>query len=219
MRLMCWDVDIIHRANKFLVDTDYWSQLNADICYNPTFRKYLRFISSFCASHSPPTDLPMQPANMPYYWGPRIRHPADLGEPTVNDADNSLLTTTVTQDWISQPCLANYPIQFGDFPSHNNTSIRPMYNLEFPALAFCVACFKWAVYLFNLGHFVSMINMRNLPFNISLARDPYAYGRLLFDKFTECRCILPSTAALLDHIRGSGDQSFLDGYLIHLHRY
>jgi hypothetical protein len=159
------------------------------------------------------------PANMPYYWGPRIRHPADLGEPTVNDAANSLLTTIVTRDRISQPCLANYPIQFGNFPSHNETSIHPMYNSEFLALAFCVAHFKWAVYSFNLGHFVSTINTRNHPFNILLACDPYAYGHLLFNKFTECRCILPSTAALLDHIRGSGDQSLLNGYLIHSHHY
>ena len=163
MRLMCWDVDIIHRANEFLVDADYWSQLNANICYDPTFRKYLRFVSSFCASHPPPTDLPMQPANMPYYWGPCIRHPANLGEPTVDDAANTLLTTIVTQDRISQPCLANYPIQFGNFPSHNDTSIHPMYNSEFPALAFHVAHFKWAMYLFNSGHFVSMINMCKSP--------------------------------------------------------
>ncbi len=186
MRLMCWDVDIIHHANKFLVDADYWLQLNADICYHPTFCKDLRFISSFCASHPPPTDLPMQPANMPYYWGPRIRYPANSGEPTVDDAANSLLMTILMQDRISQPCLANYPIQFGNFPSHNDTSIHPMYNSEFPALAFCVACFKWAVYLFNSGHFVSTINTRNLPFNILLACNPYAYGRSLFDEFTEC---------------------------------
>jgi hypothetical protein len=61
--------------------------------------------------------------------------------------------------------------------------------------------------------------MHNLPFNILLACDPYAYGSLLFNKFMECRCILPSAAALLDHIRRSGDQSLLDGYLIHSHRY
>jgi hypothetical protein len=39
MCLMCWDVDIVHRTNNFLVDADYWSWLNADLCYNPTFCK------------------------------------------------------------------------------------------------------------------------------------------------------------------------------------
>jgi hypothetical protein len=129
------------------------------------------------------------------------------------------LTTVITQERNSLPCLANYPIQFGSFPSLEDTSIRPMYNLEFPALALCVARFNWAVYLFNLGHFASTISTRNLPFDIFLACNPYAYGRVLFDEFTECRCILPSAAALLDHIRGSGDHSLLDGYLIHLHHY
>ncbi len=79
MRLMCWDLDIVHRANNFLVDADYWLQLNADLCYNPTFCKYLQFVSSFRAMHPPPSDLPMQPENMPYYQGPWIRHPESSG--------------------------------------------------------------------------------------------------------------------------------------------
>jgi hypothetical protein len=94
-----------------------------------------------------------------------------------------------------------------------------MYNSEFPALAFHVARFNWAVYSFNSGHFASTISTRNLPFDILLACNPYAYGRALFVEFTKCRCILPSAAALLDHIHGSGDQSLLNGYLIHSHCY
>jgi hypothetical protein len=54
---------------------------------------------------------------------------------------------------------------------------------------------------------------------VSLACDPFAYGRALFKKFTQCPIILPSATALLDHIRGSGTQSPIDGYLIHLHWY
>ncbi len=46
MRLMCWDVDIVHRTNDFLIDADYWSRLNANLCYEPTFREYLQFVSS-----------------------------------------------------------------------------------------------------------------------------------------------------------------------------
>jgi hypothetical protein len=67
MRLMCWDVDIVCRANDFLVDADYWLHLNADLCYDPTFCEYLQFVSSFCPMHPPPTDIPMQLENMPYY--------------------------------------------------------------------------------------------------------------------------------------------------------
>ena len=75
------------------------------------------------------------------------------------------------------------------------------------------------MYSFNSGHFVSTILKRNLPFDIILACNPHAHGRALFDEFTTCPCILPSASALLDHIRGSGDQSLIDGYLIHSHRY
>jgi hypothetical protein len=94
-----------------------------------------------------------------------------------------------------------------------------MYNSEFPALTFQVACFSWAVYSFNSGHFASTISKRNLLFDILLVCDPYAYGSALFNKFTGCQCIFPSMATLLNHIRGSGDQSLLNGYLIHSHCY
>ena len=217
---MCWDVDIVHRANDFLVDADYWSRLSADLCYDPTFREYLHFVSSFRSMHPPPTDIPMQPENMPYYRGPRVKYPGNSKQ-TVNVAANSLLAMIVTQERFSPPCLANYPVQFGRFPGDQvyDTNTRALYNSEYPALAFHASRFSWAVYSFNSGHFVSMILMRNLPFDIILACNPHAHGRALFDEFTTCPCILPSASALLDHIRGSGNQSLIDGYLIHSHRY
>ena len=94
-----------------------------------------------------------------------------------------------------------------------------MYNLEFPVLAFRVACFSWAIYSFNSGHFASTISTRNLLFAVSLACNPYAYGRALFAEFTGCQFILPSAAALLDHICGSGEPGLINGYLIHSHCY
>jgi hypothetical protein len=60
---------------------------------------------------------------------------------------------------------------------------------------------------------------RNLPFHIVLACNPYESNRALFHEFVRCPLVLPSAAALLDHIRGSGDQGPIDGYLIHSHRY
>ena len=41
MRLMCWDVDIVHRPDVELVDADYWSQLGAYLNFDPLYRKYL----------------------------------------------------------------------------------------------------------------------------------------------------------------------------------
>jgi hypothetical protein len=136
MHLMCWDVDIVHRTNKFLVDADYWSRLNANLCYDPTFREYLQFISSFRATHPPPTAIPMQPENMPYYRGPRVRHPDDLEDANAVVAAESLLTTIVAEERYTPPCLANYPVRFGEFTPPTDAAIRHLYNLEFPALAF-----------------------------------------------------------------------------------
>ncbi len=42
MRLMCWDVDIVHRPDSELIDANYWSRLGADINFDPLFRKYLQ---------------------------------------------------------------------------------------------------------------------------------------------------------------------------------
>jgi hypothetical protein len=98
MRLMCWDVDIVHRSNDFLVDADYWSRLNKDLCYDPTFQEYLQFVSSFRTAHPPPTALPIQPENMPYYRGPRVRHQEESDDTNVDTAAASLLTTIITQE-------------------------------------------------------------------------------------------------------------------------
>jgi hypothetical protein len=182
MRLMCWDVDIIHRTNNFLVDADYWSRLNADLCYNPTFCKYLQFVSSFRTTHPPPTALPMKPENMPYYRGPRVRHLDDLEDANTDVAAVSLLTIIVTKAQYIPPCLANYPVQFGTIISPTDTDIRQLYNSEFPALAFRAACFSWAIHSFNSGHFASTISMCNLPFDVMLACDPYAYGCALYER-------------------------------------
>jgi hypothetical protein len=72
MRLMGWDVDIVHRTNNYLGDANYWSCLNADLCCDPSFQRYLHFVAELRKKHPPPTDHPMQAANMPYYWVPRI---------------------------------------------------------------------------------------------------------------------------------------------------
>ena len=41
MRLMCWDVNIVHRHDVELIDADYWSRLGADLNFDPFYRKYL----------------------------------------------------------------------------------------------------------------------------------------------------------------------------------
>jgi hypothetical protein len=65
--------------------------------------------------------------------------------------------------------------------------------------------YSWAVYGFNAGRFLSIISKRNLPFSVVLACDPFEYGRALIYEFSACPTVLPSVAALLNHIRASGE--------------
>jgi hypothetical protein len=67
MRLMCWDVNIVHRPDSELVDADYWSRLGANLNFDPLFCRYLELTHHLRWSLPAPTDLPMHPENMPYF--------------------------------------------------------------------------------------------------------------------------------------------------------
>jgi hypothetical protein len=41
MRLMGWDVNIVHRNDHYITDADYWLRLGADLCFGPLFKTYL----------------------------------------------------------------------------------------------------------------------------------------------------------------------------------
>ena len=66
MRLICWDVDIVHHNDIHLTDADYWSRLGADIRYDPLFKSYLDFDRGLTEMFPAPVELPMLPENMPY---------------------------------------------------------------------------------------------------------------------------------------------------------
>jgi hypothetical protein len=72
MQLVGWDVDIVHQHNDHLVDADYWSCLDCDLCYDPSFCNYLHFVKSFCTKRPPPTEIPINAKHMPYYRGLRV---------------------------------------------------------------------------------------------------------------------------------------------------
>jgi hypothetical protein len=69
---MGWDVDIVHQANEYLIDASYWSRLDSELCYDPSFRTILHLVRDLCKAHPPPASLPMKAEHMPYYRGPRI---------------------------------------------------------------------------------------------------------------------------------------------------
>ena len=122
MRLMGWDVDIVHCTNDYLVDADYWLQLDKDLCYDPSFREYLHIVLELRWAHPPPTDLPMKVENMLYYCGPRIPIEHCPSGTSTDEADvdvnaNTLMTTIVTQGDIGHTSLCIRPFQVGTFVS------------------------------------------------------------------------------------------------------
>jgi hypothetical protein len=224
MHLMGWDVETVYHSSGFLTDADYWFHLDADLCYDPSLRTYLRMCANLRSTHPPPKDLPMLPEHMPYYRGPRIvAMPEDAPQPAATSDAIAASTMAAIVSSGTSTCFSNHPIKFGAFPSTVPNAMemdsRKLYNSEYPVFAFRALHFVWAIYAFNSGYFSLTISKQNLPFLVSLVCDPFAYGRTLFKEFTQCPIILPSATALLDHIRGSGIKSLIDGYLIHLHWY
>jgi hypothetical protein len=110
MRLMCWDIDIVHRPDTKLVDSNYWLHLGMDLEFNPLLRDYLAYALQDFNSNPPPTNLPMHPENMPYYRGPRIQEPTDTTVPTNALHIQSLIADIVSSNGHGHTHLSNIPI-------------------------------------------------------------------------------------------------------------
>jgi hypothetical protein len=114
MHLMCWDVNIGHQNSHNISDSDYWSQLGADLCFDPLFKAYLELTWSLCLENPPPSSFPMQLENMPYYHGPRITTPPDNTVDTTNAAHCQPIVSTLLIDNCCGLChLSNVPVKFG----------------------------------------------------------------------------------------------------------
>jgi hypothetical protein len=74
--------------------------------------------------------------------------------------------------------------------------------------------YGWAVYSFSNGHFSSSIKSHGVPFTIYLACDTSKAGCSLFNEFAPKATVFSSRNNLLNHIRASGHQSVISGYLI-----
>jgi hypothetical protein len=216
MRFMCWDMDIEHRNDIFLMDADYWSRLVVDLCFDPLLKTYIKQVHSFRQRSPPPTALPPSPENMPYFRCPRL--PKEATNAANLPPGVHILMSINGEPRLGFQNLLNYAVHFGTYAGprtgHAHTA-RPLYNLDITVAASILLKFDWAVYGFNGGHFSLMITELGMPFNIVLACDPYANGWALFKEISLCPTILSSAPALLDHIHASGITAPLTGYLIH----
>ncbi len=220
MRLMCWDVDIIHWNDNYLIDAGYWSRLGTNLRFNPLFKKYLELTRSLCLLHPAPSSLPMLPENMPYYHGLQII-PTLLSPDPFNDAHCQTIISTLLVNICHGLCyLSCILVQFGEFEKAIPSLARSTNNKDIPCYAQQVLQFGWAVYSFHGGHFASTIQYRNLPFHLQLACcNPYKSGQSLFLEFTTCKHIFTCATNFLNHIYASGDMSVIHGYLIHSNCY
>jgi hypothetical protein len=80
MRLMGWDVDMVHRNDHYITDADYWSRLGANLCFDPLFKTYLELTRSLCLANPAPSLFPMKPKNMPYYCRPCVIPSTDTAD-------------------------------------------------------------------------------------------------------------------------------------------
>ncbi len=219
---MCWDVDIVHRPYHKLIDAKYWSRLGIDLYFDHLFCKYLDLTNNRRKSKPAPTDLPMHPENMPYYRGPQFQLPTPAAESTNTLHIQSLLTDLIMSDGRGHTHLSNVPIQFGKLTSslpNTGQSARTLLNNKFVQYARETMNFDWAVYSFSNGHFLLTFESRNLPFMIRLACNLTERGQSLFHEFADSATIFSSGNNFLNHIRASGNQSVISGYLINSYRF
>jgi hypothetical protein len=203
MRLMCWDVDIVHRPDVELVDADYWSQLGADLNFDPLYRKYLELTRQTRKSHPAPTDLPMRPENMPYYHGPQInKAPSDIDKADLLHIQ-SIFSELIVLEGGDHNTLSNRPVRFEQHQtSLSDTCVKAhtLLNSEFARYAHETTNYDWAFFSFSNGHFSLTIETRNLPFTICLACDTTKQGRSLFHEFAPTATVFSSGNDLLNHI-------------------
>ena len=138
MRLMCWDVNIVHQPDTALVDADYWSRLGVDLNFDPLYQKYLQLTHHLRKSKPAPTDLPMRPENMPYYRGPHIQK----STPEIESADTlyiqGLISDLFVLDGRGHTILSNHLVRFEQLQSslpNTGSHARSLLNSEFAQCA------------------------------------------------------------------------------------
>jgi hypothetical protein len=114
MRLMCWDIDIVHPPDSELVDADYWSRLGVDIEFDPLFWEYLEYRHQICHSNPAPTDLPIRLENMPYNRGLCFQRTTPTESSNAETLHiQSLLTDITTSTGWGHTHLENAPVHIG----------------------------------------------------------------------------------------------------------
>ena len=120
----------------------------------------------------------MLPKNMPYYRGPKVKHPPDEAAAEASHIQ-TLLTEMVTNSSGWSTPLSIMPIQFGTFADADPSPVLnswAMYNSEYASYALQASQFSWVVFKFSNRHFTTTIESANLSFTISVGCDTTLRG-------------------------------------------
>ena len=154
---------------------------------------------------------------MPYHRSPRIQKPTPETESPDTLYIQGLISDLIVLNGRKHTILSNHPVRFEQIQSslpNTGSRARALLNSEFARYAHETTNFDWAFYSFSNGHFSSIVITRNLPFTIRLACDSTKRGRSLFHEFASTATVFGSGNDPLNHIRLSGEQSTISGYLI-----
>jgi hypothetical protein len=72
---MCWDMIIKHCNDACLTNAEYFSQLGADLRFDPLLKEYVQQAHALCCCSPAPTGMPIAPEFQPYFHGPCINSP------------------------------------------------------------------------------------------------------------------------------------------------
>eukprot|EP00984_Skeletonema_dohrnii_P006306 scaffold2258_cov84-Skeletonema_dohrnii-CCMP3373.AAC.7 len=241
MQLLLWNMDIVHRNNKWLVDADFFSRCGEALCYDPLWRDYVGRTGDLLRRHTPATG-PMLPENMPGYRRPRITPSATVPEPPINHG--TLLSGILLGETFPQPfdeetfsvsmdgssdllheCQNNElmirsihhcAVAFSALDVPPTTAHLPQFhNHHLPVIAHSLVTFKWALYGFNSGHFFHISRAHAIPFDVVLAADSTAQGRALLKSIGGCDNVLNGAKELHSYVASSKASSPVNGYMIH----
>jgi hypothetical protein len=119
MQFMGWDMINEHRNNISLTNANYFSQLGADLCFNPLLKEYFQQAHIFCLYSPAPAKIPIAPEFQPYFRGPHINSPKSQPPPQglAMHADVAIIPATT-----SLQLLENWPVSFECFPHSSDAS-------------------------------------------------------------------------------------------------
>jgi len=215
---MCWDVDIAHRPNSELVDADYWSWLGVDIEFDPLFQEYLEYTRQIRHSNPAPIDLPMHPENMPYYRDPcfQCTHSTES-----SNADalhiQSLFDGYHHLHWLGSYSPSECPCSYWRLGAVGGSSTVT----TTPELGAGIV--RSSINALRLGRVLvfewSFLILDRISRLARLTCDTSEAGPSLFNEFAPKATVFSSGNDLLNHIRASGHQSVISGYLINSYHF